>query len=75
MGIRGVDNCPLVERVPGKMSSEPVIRGTRVLARTILDNFVGGSSIEEIHENYPQVSLDTIQNLIVYFTRLNLESS
>lgn len=69
------NNCPLIERVPGKMSGEPVIRGTRVLARTIIDNFEGGSSIDEIHESYPYVSLDAIQNLIVYFTRLNLESS
>jgi uncharacterized protein (DUF433 family) len=59
-------DCPLIERVPGKMSGEPVIKGTRVLARTIVDNFEGGSSVEEIHENYPHVSSDTIRTLISY---------
>jgi uncharacterized protein (DUF433 family) len=30
------DDCNLIERVPGKMSGEPVIKETRVLAQTIV---------------------------------------
>jgi len=39
------EGCEAVERVPGKMSGEPVIKGTRVLADTIISNFESGSSL------------------------------
>jgi uncharacterized protein (DUF433 family) len=58
--------CDLVERVPGKMSGHPVVRGTRVLADTIVDNFEGGSSVEEIHENYPHVPVENIRKIIAF---------
>jgi Protein of unknown function (DUF433) len=29
-------DCDLVERIPGKMGGEPVIKGTRVRAETII---------------------------------------
>ena len=62
-------DCDIVERVPGKMAGEPVIKGTRVLVQTIIDNYEGGSSLEEIHENYPHVSLDIIRSVIAFHQR------
>jgi uncharacterized protein (DUF433 family) len=59
-------NCEDVERVPGKMNGQPVVKGTRILAQTIIDNFEGGSPIEEIHENYPSVPVDKIRKLIAF---------
>jgi uncharacterized protein (DUF433 family) len=32
------DSCPLIERVPGKVSGAPVLKGTRVPADTIVGN-------------------------------------
>ncbi len=58
--------CEVVERVSGKMSGEAVIKGTRVLADTIVANYEGGSSPEEIHENYPHVSDDAIRRVIAF---------
>lgn len=58
--------CELVERVPGKVSGRPTVRGTRVLADTIVQDAELGSPLEEIHENYPDLSLATIQELISY---------
>ncbi len=58
--------CELVERVPGKMSGQPVIKGTRVSPETIVANFEGGSPLEEIQENYPHVPMDTIQRIIAF---------
>ena len=57
-------DCEEVERVPGKMNGEPVIKGTRALAETIVSNFESGSSLEEIHENYPHVPMNAIRKVI-----------
>ena len=45
----------LVEKIPGKVSGCPIVRGTRILADTIVQDAELGSSLEEIHENYPDV--------------------
>ena len=49
-----------------RVSGKPTVRGTRVLADTIARDFECGSPIEEIQENYPDLSLATIQQLIVF---------
>jgi hypothetical protein len=49
--------CELVERVPGKVSGRPIVRGTRILADTIVQDAELGSPLEEIHENYPDSHL------------------
>jgi uncharacterized protein (DUF433 family) len=58
--------CDLVERIPGKVSGQPVVRGTRILADTIVEDHELGSPIEEIQENYPSLSKDTIQMLLTF---------
>jgi uncharacterized protein (DUF433 family) len=63
-------DCELVERVPGKVSGRPVVRGTRILADTIVQDAELGSSLEEIHENYPDLPVPEIQSLIA-FARLH----
>jgi uncharacterized protein (DUF433 family) len=58
--------CELVERIPGKVSGRPLVRGTRILADTIVQDAELGSPLEEIQENYPDLSLNTIQQLISF---------
>jgi uncharacterized protein (DUF433 family) len=59
-------DCGLVERIEGKVSGRPVVRGTRILADTIVTDYELGSPIEEIQENYPTLSRDTIKLLISF---------
>ncbi len=40
--------CDLVEVVPGKVSGQPIIKGTRILADMIEDYSRSGTSVEEI---------------------------
>jgi uncharacterized protein (DUF433 family) len=61
--------CDVIESVPGRMGGEPVLKGTRVLADTIVGNFESGSPLQEIHENYPHVSEDAIRKVIAYYER------
>ena len=56
--------CELVERVPGKVSGRPVVRHTRIIADTIVQDFELGSPLEEIQENYPDLPMSVIEQLI-----------
>jgi uncharacterized protein (DUF433 family) len=59
-------DCDLVEVIPGKHSGDPLIKGTRIPADAIVSNFEAGSPLEEIAENYPSASMETIKALIAY---------
>ena len=60
------NNGELVERIPGKVLGRPIVRGTRILADTIVQDAELGSPLEEIHENYPDLPLTAIQRLISF---------
>jgi uncharacterized protein (DUF433 family) len=44
--------CSLVEVNPRKVSGVPILKGTRVQADSIVENFDGGSPVEEIADNF-----------------------
>jgi len=56
--------CDLVEQVSGKLSGRPVVKGTRILADTIVEDSELGESIDAIHENYPSLTTGTIKLLL-----------
>ena len=58
--------CDLVESDPDKLGGKPVVRGTRVAADTILEDYEQGAGVEEIHENFPSVPIGTIKRLIEF---------
>ena len=59
--------CELVERIPGKMAGQPVIKGTRVRAETIVSNFEAGSPVDEIAENWPELPRPTIDGVLAFY--------
>jgi uncharacterized protein (DUF433 family) len=64
----GVDwtQCELIERVPGKVSGRPIVRGTRILPDAIVNSYDAGDPLDLIHENYPGLSIPQIQRLIEF---------
>lgn len=44
--------CPLVEINPRKVSGVPILKGTRVQADSIVENYESGSPVEEISDNF-----------------------
>lgn len=60
------NNCELVERIPGKQGGVPLVKGTRIPADQIVEEHELGSPIEEIVENYPSLTHDTICCLIAF---------
>ena len=55
--------CELVEVIPGKVSGVPLVVGTRIPADVIFDYIDSGSPLEEITEDYPSLSVDTVRFL------------
>jgi len=58
--------CELVEVIPGKVSGQPIIKGTRILADTIEHYSARGATVEEIQEDFPSLSKQTILSMIDY---------
>lgn len=57
---------PDVEAVPGRCGGRPTIKGTRIEPDVIVQDFELGASVEEIHDNFPTVPVDTIKNLLAF---------
>jgi uncharacterized protein (DUF433 family) len=58
--------CELVERIRGKVSGKPVVRGTRILPEAIVGAYDLGETIEELHEGFPTLSVAQIKRLIEF---------
>jgi uncharacterized protein (DUF433 family) len=59
-------NCELVERVPGKVSGQPIVRGTRIMPDPVVRSFDRGESIEQIREDWPSLSVDQIKGIVAF---------
>jgi uncharacterized protein (DUF433 family) len=57
--------CPLVETNPGVQGGTPVLRGTRLPAAAVIDNFDYGVSVAEISEQF-EVAQEFVQALVTY---------
>lgn len=58
--------CELIERIPGKVSGRPVVRGTRILPDAIVDSHDLGETLEELREGFPSLSVAQIKRLIEF---------
>ena len=59
-------DCELVERVPGKVSGQPSVRGTRIMPGPVVRSYDRGESIEDIREAWPSLSVDQIKRLVAF---------
>jgi uncharacterized protein (DUF433 family) len=57
--------CPLVEIKPGVQSGAPVLRGTRMPANAIVDNFDYGVSTAEIADQF-QIPPERVEEILTY---------
>ena len=58
---------PHIVKVKGVASGEPIILGTRIMVRTIIEHYQLGSSIEEILWDFPQLSSAQIHDALAYY--------
>ena len=55
---------------PDICNGRPVIKGTRITVQTILEFLGAGDSIEDVLEEYPNLTADDIYACIQYASRL-----
>ena len=58
--------CELIERIPGKVSGRPIVRGTRILPDAIVNSYDMGESIDDLREGFPALSAAQIKRLIEF---------
>jgi uncharacterized protein (DUF433 family) len=59
--------CPDVEMIPGKVSGQPVVVGTRILAQGVIDNADDGYTPEQIAaEIYEGLPVERARRIIAY---------
>ncbi len=58
--------CELIEQIPGKVSGRPIVRGTRILPDAVVNSYDSGLTIEEIHEDYPGLTLSHVHRLVEF---------
>ncbi len=58
--------CELIEKVPGKVSGRPIVRGTRIMPDAIVDSYDLGETIDELRDGFPALSLAQIERLIEF---------
>lgn len=60
--------CPVVERIPGKVSGAWVFRGTRMPVSTVFENLEAGASIEDIAEWF-DITPEQIRTVLEFAAR------
>ncbi len=63
-------DCPLVEVNPRKLSGTPILKGTRMPADAIVENFTSGLPADEIAEVF-QLPVDGVRGLLAYAVKRN----
>jgi uncharacterized protein (DUF433 family) len=59
--------CPDVERIPGKVSGQWTVVGTRILADGVIDNAEAGVTPEELAtEIFPGLGVERARRIINY---------
>ncbi|MFQ5770909.1 MAG: DUF433 domain-containing protein [bacterium] len=69
---------PLLQRIsvdPNVCFGKPCVRGTRIWVSLILDFMVSGMSINEILDEYPQLTEEDIRAAIAYGAEMSCERS
>ena len=63
-GIDWID-CPVVEINPGKLSGTPILKGTRMPAYGIVENYADGLSADEIADLF-ELPTDSVKTLLAF---------
>ena len=63
----------MLERIeihPDICNGRPVLRGTRIAVRTVLEFLAAGDSVEDVLEEYPRLTREDVQACLAYATGL-----
>lgn len=63
------NQCPAIERVPGKVSSAWLFKGTRVPVKALFENLEDGASVDEFLEWFFGVHRDQVEAVLEHAER------
>lgn len=63
-------DCPLVEINPRKLSGTPILKGSRMPADAIVENYADGLGADEIAEVF-ELPADGVRDLLAYAVKQN----
>ena len=69
MALLDWSRCPVVERVPDKVSGAWVLKGTRMPVATIFENLEAGASIDDVLTWYEGLDRKQVQAVIEFAAR------
>ena len=58
---------PHIVKIQGVSDGEPIIFGTRIMVRSLIEQYQLGSSIEELFWDYPRLSPAQIYDALAYY--------
>jgi len=61
--------CPAVERIPGKVSGEWLFKGTRVPVKVLFENLEGGARVDDLLEWFPGVTREQVEMVLKHAER------
>ncbi len=56
--------CPVVERIPGKVSGAWLFKNTRVPVKALFENIEGGATVQEFLEWFPGVGREQVEAVL-----------
>ena len=68
------NQCPAVERIPGKVSGAWLFKNTRVPVKALFENIEGGATIQEFLDWFPGVAREQVDAVIEH-ARRSLEAA
>ena len=69
MTLLDCTQCPLVERVPGKVSGFWVFKDTRVPVRGLFENLEDGATVNDFLAWFPGVSREQVEAVLEHAQR------
>lgn len=66
VNLPDMDYRTIITIEPGKRSGKPCIRGLRITVQDVLEYLAGGMSVDEILEDFPELSRNDIQACLAF---------
>jgi len=68
------NQCPAVERIPGKVSGAWLFKDTRVPVRALFENIEGGATVSDFLEWFPGVTRQQVEAVLAHAERSLIET-
>ena len=68
------NQCPAVERMPGRVSGAWLFKGTRVPVKALFENLESGARVDDFLEWFPGVTRDQVETVLEHTGRSLIEA-